>query len=271
LLLLLLLLLLLTPRRCQSMLERSHALLLHLLLHHWRSTAACTRERTLKGLLKLAEDKASHVSQKMRIVTMFIHWRAFAVAAKTKRALAVTYLERQHAIMSSAMASTSAASSAASLSALPFKCDPSSHMRAFREFSAVQALARGSMRNVIITMTTMTAIIMMIMMMMMLLLLMTMMMMTGAVVSAAFTAHPRSCCTGVAPSLPSSTRARPLHSCKTNACTFCRTLVSSDGSGFVLRSPPHAPPCPRLSTHTSSSTRSSCGDKHLYFKPLPGT
>jgi hypothetical protein len=148
LLLLLLLLLPITIHSCRRMLEDSRSLLLLSLLRAWRDSAVSARAKRLKGLLKLAENNASHVSQKLLVALASMQWRENARASKLKRANAIEYLNQQQLPVVSPSSSMLSETTAAASTASSIEVLRSRHMMALREFSVTQALAKGSMRKV---------------------------------------------------------------------------------------------------------------------------
>ena len=131
--------------RCRSLLERSHESLLLHSLYQWRTAAASARERRLKGLLKLAEDKSSHVSEKVFIAMIVMHWRAAATRVQKNRASVIEYLKGQHTQLPISSLSPLSPSSPSPSSRAVMR---SGHLLAFREFSVIQASADGRMRKV---------------------------------------------------------------------------------------------------------------------------
>jgi hypothetical protein len=131
--------------RCRSLLERSRESLLLHSLYQWRAAAANARERRLIGLLKLAEDRALHISEKVFIAMIVMHWRAAVTRVQKNRANVIEYLKGQHTQLSVSSPSPLSPSSPYLSSRAVMR---SGHVLAFREFSVIQALADKSMRKV---------------------------------------------------------------------------------------------------------------------------
>jgi hypothetical protein len=150
LLLLLLLMMMMTLHSCRRLFEKCRSSLLRALLRAWYAVAASARERRLKGLLKLAEDNASHVSQTLMIALAVMQWRAHARDARAKRANVITYLRQQQLALaaSSSPSSPPPPSSLSSGATASVEVYQSSHLMALRQFSVSQSLAKGCRRKV---------------------------------------------------------------------------------------------------------------------------
>ena len=146
------LLLLMALHSGRRLLEKCRSSLLRALLCAWYADAASARERRLKGLLKLAEGNASHVSQTLMIALAVMQWRAHARDAKAKRANVITYLRRQQLPLAASSSPSSLSSpppsSLSSGATTSVEVYQSSHLMALRQFSVSQSLAKGCRRKV---------------------------------------------------------------------------------------------------------------------------